>query len=257
MHTIGSKSLSLLKIDIFASKMSRRSKSSLRRSLNPGGEIRIQMNPLSKVESALLIRPKLCSSKWIIVRQNLRLIPILDRVLNSKSDKDESRDLCLLIHMRRQLRRKKELIRELEHEPNLTPIRHYHIRTDATHIEHYNVSKVKPTSVLYHPSFDEEPVVLQALFFYFHHECDGSSQSIFRPFMTEICSVIKRDRKRRKRADKLRQLAFMLSLFIFIILGLMFIALVTSVISTRLEFDKLYEYDIHGGIGWEPTVNSF
>ena len=235
--------------------MSYRSRALTSRSSNRDREIYIRMNPLSTMESPFILRPKLHRSKWIVVRENLRMIPFLAQMTKADFNK-QSRDVCSIIYTRRQIRRKKEQIRELEQRRNFIPVRHFHIRTDQRHVEHYNISNVSPTSVLYHPSFDEEPVILQALLAYFNEQCDGTAQSIFGPFLMEICSVIKRDRKRRKRVDKLRRIALILSVFVFIILAFMLISLVISLLNTRWEFHKLYDHDIHGGIGWEPTVDS-
>ena len=229
--------------------MSTRSRISTPKFTNQEHELHIYANPLATPRSPL-ISP--ASSKWMIVRKNLHKI----RSWGGSSSTNVN-DKCRVIQMRRELRRMREQIRDVEHRSDFVPVRCFRIPTDEKNSRRYKVSHVSPTSVLYHPSFDEEPIVLQSLFFYFSRECHVPYQSIFRPLLTNICSALDRDRERLERTTALRRFALIIAIIVFAVLGLMFITLIVGVLKTRSNFHKLYDNDIHGGLEWEPTVDSF
>lgn len=233
--------------------MSTRSRLFTPRFTNEEHELHIYTNPLVTPISPL-IPPT--PSKWIIVRKNLHQIRSWGG-FSTTNVKDPSQDACVVIQMRRELRRMRERIRDVEHRPDFVPIRSFRLPTDEKNYRRYKVSHVSPASVLYHPSFDEEPVVLQALLFYFSREYTVPYQSIFRPLLTDICSTVDRDRQRLERARNFRRYALVLTIIIFAILSLMFITLIVGVVKTRSNFHKLYDNDLHGGIDWEATVDSF
>lgn len=233
--------------------MSTRSRLFTPKFTNQEHELHVYVNPLVTPLSPL-IPP--APSKWIIVRKNLHTIRSWGG-FSATSVNDQFHDKCVLIQMRRELRRMKEQIRAVEHRPDFVPVRCFKIPTDEEHSRRYKVSHVSPTSVLYHPSFDQEPIVLQSLLFYFSRECLVPYQSIFRPLLTNICSALDRDRERLERTAAFRRFALIIAIIIFIILSLMLITMIVGVLNTRSNFHKLYDNDIHGGVEWQTTVDSF
>jgi hypothetical protein len=162
--------------------------------------------------------------------------------------------------MRRELRHAQQYIKEIENQSNFTPVRYFYLPISETNTRRLNVSHVKPTDALYYPGLGREPIVLQSLLYYFSKECAVPYHSLFRKFLTDICSILNQDRQRLDRAATFRKLALFIAIIFFIILGLMLFSLILSVLKTTSEFNKMYGNDPNGEIEWrqpDTTINSF
>jgi hypothetical protein len=199
------------------------------------------------------------NSKWILVRNNLHKIRSW-RGNQPTDPNDPFADWYLFLQMRRELRRFQEHIREVEDRPDFAPIHYFYLPTDERHRRRYDVSHVQPSDALFLPGFGLEPFVLQSLLYYFTVECAVPYNSVFRSFLSDICSVLNRNERYLQRAAALRKLAGILTFIVFIILGLMLFTLIFSVLKTTSNLKKLYDNDLSGGIEWqslETTVNSY
>jgi len=225
---------------------------------NPFMNFRLQILDANDYQSPLTAHTLSPHSKWIIVRNNIHKIRSWGGI-NAIDINDQFRDWYLFIQMRRELRRFQEFIKQVDQRPNFRPVHYFYLPTDETHTRRYNVSHVRPSDTLYYSSFSHEPIHLQSLLYYFSKECVVPYTSIFRIFLSDICSILYQQRQRINRAVVLRKVASFIAIIVFIILGLMLFTLVISVLNTMSVFKKLYEDDPTGGIGWlqpEPTINS-
>lgn len=229
-------------------------------------ELRIYSNPLSTprflsvdYQAPLTARTLAPNSKWILVRNNLHKIRSW-RKLEKLDPNDPFGDGYLFLQMRRELQRVKEHIHEVENRPDFVPVQYFYLPTDERHTQRYDVSHVRPSDALYYPGFGQEPIVLQSLLYYFSIECVVPYQSVFRSFLSDVCTILNRNEQRLHHAAVLRKFASILALIVYIILGLMLFFLIFSVIKTTSSFQKFYANDPHGGIEWqsvETNVNSF
>jgi hypothetical protein len=210
-------------------------------------------------QAPLTVKTLKPNSKWILVRNNIHKIRSWGGIQQADVN-DPFRDWYLFFQMRRELRRVKEHIRKVEDRPDFAPVRYFYLPTTERRARRYNVTHIQPTDALYYPGFGREPFVLQSLLYYFSRECVVPYNSVFRPFLSDVCSIIDRDQQRLNRAAVFRKIALIMAIIIFIIIGLMLFTLILSVITTASNFRKLYENDSTGGIEWqtqETTVNSF
>jgi hypothetical protein len=203
------------------------------------------------------------NSKWIIVRNNIHKIRSWGGIDPSNVEQ-RYRDWYLFFQMRRELRRAHEHIRQIEHRPDFVPLQYFYLPTDETHVRRYDVSHVQPSDAIYYPGFDHEPIVLRSLLYYFSKECYVPYNSIFRTFLSDVCSIVYRDQQRFNRVSVLRKIALIITIILFIILGLMLFSLVLSVLKTTYNLREMYGNDPSGGIEWrqpettlDTTVNSF
>ncbi|CAF5087739.1 unnamed protein product [Rotaria sp. Silwood1] len=177
------------------------------------------------------------------------------REVDTSNVDEKFRDWYIFFQIRRELRRAQADIKDIEQRSDFVPVRYFELPTDSTHTNRVNVSHVRPTDMLYYPSFDRDPMVLQALLYYFSKECAVPYESVFRTFLTNVCSIISRDRERLRRAAVFRQVALILAIVVFIILGLMLISLLLSVLGTTANLSSMYNNDPDGGIEWrEPST---
>jgi hypothetical protein len=189
------------------------------------------------------------NSKWIIVRNNIHKIRSWGGIDPSKVEK-QYREWYLFFQMRRELRRAKKSIQQIEQRPNFIPVHYFDLPLDETHNRHCNVSHVRSSDVLYHPSFGSEPVVLQSFLYYFSKECAVPYTSIFRTFLSDVCSILYQDQQRLNRAAVFRKIALIATIIIFIILTLMLFSLILSVFTTTSKLTYMYKDDPDGGIEW-------
>ncbi len=197
------------------------------------------------------------NSKWIIVRNNLHKIRTWRRS-NTTDENPVVRDWYLFFQTRRELRRAREDIKKVEYRPDFRPVHYFYLPIDDRRKQRYNVSHVQPSDALYYPGFGHEPIVLQSLLYYFSKECAVPHNSIFQSFLSDVCSIIYRDRQRLNRQAVLRKVALVITILVSILIGLMLFSLVLSVLKTTSDFKRLYENDLSGGIEWQPaetTVN--
>jgi len=189
------------------------------------------------------------NSKWIIVRNNIHKIRSWGG--NDASDINEKfRDWYIFFQMRRELRHAQQYIKEIENQSNFTPVRYFYLPISETNTRRFNVSHVKPTDALYYPGLGREPIVLQSLLYYFSKECAVPYHSLFRKFLTDICSILNRERQRLDRAATFRKVALFITIIVFIIIGLMLFSLILSVLKTTSEFNKMYANDPNEKIEW-------
>ncbi|UJR36746.1 hypothetical protein I4U23_029461 [Adineta vaga] len=202
------------------------------------------------------------TSKWTIVRNNIHKIRSWGGISTSNVAKQHI-DWYMLVHTRRELRRTKDQIRQIE-QSNFVPIHRFRLPTDELRYRQYNVSHLQSSDKLYHPSFGTEPVIIQSLLYYFSKECAVPYTSLFRPFLVDVCEIIEHDRERLKRAAVFRKVALAIAIIICIILALMYCSLIISVLTTTLNLRDMYKYDPDGGSEWresktilEENVNFF
>jgi len=216
---------------------------------NPFVNSQLRLRDIDDYQAPLTSHTLKRNSKWIIVRNNIHQIRSWGG--NNASDVNEQyRDCYIFFQMIRELRRAQKYIHQIENQPDFVPIRYFNLPIDETHTRRYNVSHVKPTDALYYQGLGREPIVLQSLLYYFSKGRTVTYNSIFREFLTDICSILYRDRQRLNRAAVRRKVALFIVIIIFIILGLMLFLLILSVLNTTLEFNKMYGNDPNGGIEW-------
>lgn len=223
-------------------------------------EMRIISNPLVKsqlstvskhdYEAPLTSNDLWPNSKWFIVRHNLHKVRSWGGIRPYDSN-PVTRDWYLFFQMRKELRRVQEHIGNIQKHPHFQPVRYFYLPIDEKHQRRFNVSHVKSTDALYYSGIGKEPIVLQALLYYFSRECAVPYNSVFRSFLTDICAIIQHERQQMTRVAVFRRVAFVITIIIFLILALMFASLIVSVLNTTYEFHKLYDNDPHGGLQWQ------
>ncbi|CAF2523202.1 unnamed protein product [Rotaria sp. Silwood2] len=189
------------------------------------------------------------NSKWIIVRNNIHKIRSWRAVDKSNIDK-KLWDWYIFFQIRRELRHIQADIKQIEQRPDFVPVHHIEIPAGPTHTECVKVSHVRPTDVLYYPSFDPEPMSVQALIYYFSKERIVTYESVFHPLLSNVCSITNRDRERLRRVAVFRKLALVLGIVVFLIVGLMLASLILSVLETTSNLKNMYSNDPDGGIEW-------
>jgi predicted nucleic acid-binding Zn ribbon protein len=231
-------------------------------------ELHICTNPLSNprlhllnnddYQAPLTARTLSPNSKWLIVRNNLHKIRSWRQIQRPDAN-DPFADWYLFFQMRNELQRFKEHIHQVENRPDFVPVHYFHLPTDERLIQRYDVSHVRPSDVLYYPSVGQEPLILQSLLYYFSVECMVPYNSALHSFFSDVCTILNRNEQRLHRAAVRRKLATILTLIVFIILGLMLFSLIISVSKTTWNFQKLYN-DPNEDLEWRPletAVNSF
>lgn len=228
-------------------------------------ELRIIANPIIRSTKNLLndddyqapltansLRP---NSKWIIVRNNIHKIRSWGKIDTSHID-ERMRDWYLVYQMRRELRRAQEDIKQIEERSSFTPVNYFNLPISPTRVERFNVSDVRSTAVLYYPSVGNDPIVLQALLYYFSKECAVPYESVFRSFLGDVCLILSRERKQIHRATIFRRIVLTFSIIICIIIGIMLIGALLSVLTTTSNLRAMYQNDPDGGFEWRqrPTT---
>ena len=191
---------------------------------------------------APLISPRLSpNSKWFIVRKSIHKIRSWGGI--SPSDPNQPlADWFSFFQMSRELRHVQEDIRQVTNRPDFTPVRHFCLPTDNRHKKRFNVSHIQPMDTLYHPAFGHDPMLLQALLYYFSKECVVPHNSIFRPFLSDVCTVISRKREQLDRVTALRKFALALTIIVFLILFLMLFLLLFSALKTTWNLQSVKDY---------------
>ena len=234
--------------------MSRRSKN-----VKQEYELRIIANPMinpqfstisqDDYEAPLTSFHLLPHSKWFIVRNNLHKIRTWGG-MQSNETSPHIRDWYLFFQTRRELRRVQDHVKNIQNRPNFRPVQYFYLPTDETHRRRFTVSHVKSTDALFYSGFGKEPVAIQSLLYYFSKECAVPYNSVFRPFLSDVCSIVYHDRQQITRVAVFRRVAFAVTIIIFLILALMFVSLILSVLKTTSDFYELYDTDPHGGLDW-------
>ena len=219
-------------------------------------ELRVITNPIvnnrlclldsDDYQAPLTAHSLLPNSKWIIVRNNLHKIRSWGGIDASKVD-HRHQDWYILFQTRRELRRAHERIQQIEHHPEFVPVRYFNLPTDPKHNCRYDVSHVQPSDVLYYGSFGHEPIALQPLLYYFSKECIVPYNSIFRPFLSDVCSVLYRNQRRRNRTSLYRKVALIITIIVFIMISLMLFSLIISALKTTSDLRNMYQNDPNEG----------
>ena len=189
------------------------------------------------------------NSKWIIVRNNLHKIRSWGGI-NTEAVDPRCREWYILFQMRRELRRAQTRIQQIGRRPDFVPVHYFNLPVGETDIQRHNVSHVKPSDAIYYPSFGGDPIVLQPLLYYFSKECMVTHDSIFRSFLSDVCSVVDRNREHIRRVAVFRKVALTVTTIVSVILILMFFSLVLSVFTTASNLRDIYKDDPDGGIAW-------
>lgn len=194
------------------------------------------------------------NSKWIIVRNNLHKIRSWGGIKSSDAHGPMG-EWYIFFQMRRELRRAQEYIRQVEQKASSSPIHYFYLPIDEKRRQRYNVSHIQPTDALYYPGLGHEPIVLQSLFYYFSKECAVPYNSTFRVFLADVCSIINQEQRRINRVAVFRKVALLIAIIVFIIIGLMLVALIFSVLKTTSDFRQFSDDDLTTGFNWEqPTT---
>jgi hypothetical protein len=248
----------------FAIKMSHRPKVTALKLPKQEQELRIITNPLADKNrrrvlqaddyvAPLSARSLKQSSKWIIVRNNIHKIRSWGGLKRMSVIDQRFQEWYLFFQMRRELRRAQEQIKTIQSRPDFVPVHYFDLPVDETHVRRYNVSHVKESDAIYYPGFGREPIVLQSLLYYFTEECHVPYNSIFRTFLSDVCSVLNRERERINRAAVFRKVALIVAIAVFIILALMLFSLVLSVFTTTSKLSQMYQFDSDGGVEWRQS----
>jgi hypothetical protein len=239
--------------------MAYRSKIISRKIIKQEQELHILANPLSNPQSPLITSDDYQApltthtlspySKWIIVRNNIHKIRSWGGLDLDRID-PVCQDWYIFYQMRRELRRAQSYIRQIEHQPDFVPVHYFDMPTDQTHTQRYNVSRVRPSAALYYPRFGPDSLPLQSLLYYFSKECAVPYNSVFRPFLSGVCSVIYQERAHDKRVAALRRAALVVTVIVGVIMGLMFFSLIISVFTTTSNLKRMYKNDPDGRLEW-------
>ncbi|CAF3179642.1 unnamed protein product [Rotaria socialis] len=201
------------------------------------------------------------NSKWLLVRNNMHKIRGWGAVKRISMVDQPFQDWYLFFQMRRELKRAEEQIRAIEYRKDFTPVRHFQLPIDATHVRRYNVSHVGPNDGIYYAGLGTEPIVLQYLLYYFSNECSVPYDSIFYTFLSDVNAVLHTNRERIHRVVVFRKLALILALAVFVIIIIMFFSLILSVLTTTSNLRQMYRNDLDEDTKWLgsevlPNVNS-
>lgn len=232
-------------------------------------ELRILSNPIDQTSKQLLqfddyqapLTPGILSpkSKWLLVRRNLHKIRSWGPPQHLDNVDPRCRDWYIYFQMRRELRRAQVEIRTIQSRPGFVPVHHFKLPTDSVHSRRYDVSHVQATDALYYPSFGPEPIVLQSLLYYFSRECAVPYESVFRTFLSDVCSIINQDRQRLNRAAVFRKVALVFAVIVFVLIGLMLLSMVFGALTTTSNLKQMYRNDPDGGVEWrssQPTLEA-
>ncbi|CAF2398669.1 unnamed protein product [Rotaria sp. Silwood2] len=221
---------------------------------NPLENARLYLLAHSDYQAPLTAQSLAKNSKWIVVRNNIHKIRSWRAVDISNVD-ERLRDWYIFFQIRRELRRAYKDIKQIELRSDFKAVNHFDLPVDPRHSQRFDVRHVRPTDMLYYPSLDREPLVLQSLLYYFSKECAVPYESVFRTFLSNVCLIIHRDQQRLRREAVFRKVALVLTIIAFVILGLMLISLVVSVLGTTSNLKSMYSNDPDGGIEWrEPKT---
>ena len=196
------------------------------------------------------------NSKWLLVRNNLHKIRSWGGARRLSGLDERFQDWYIFFQMRRELRRAQMDIKTIQDRPDFKPVRHFSLPIGPDRFERYKVSHVEPSDVIYYPGSGPEPIVLESLLYYFSKECKVPYSSIFRGFLSDVCSILDQDRERQNRVAVFRRIALALAVIVFVILGMMFLTLIFSTLKTISNIDEIYRFDMDGGIDWRPPSTS-
>lgn len=182
------------------------------------------------------------NSKWVIVRHNIHKIRSWSGIHHDSIPDQRINDWYLLFQMRRELKRAEEHIRAIEQRPDFTPVRHFDLPVDETHLRRHNVSHVRPTDGVFYAGLGSEPLLLEAILYYFSKECVVPYNSMFYPFLCDVSSVLNTNRQRIQRVVLNRRVALGFTLVIYILIFIMFFSLVLSVVTTTSNLIEMHKY---------------
>lgn len=203
-------------------------------------EIHLFDNPMNDIESksrftdydyqapltAHSLRP---NSKWLIVRRNLHRIRFIG--YNETSKESRLPDFYLGLQMTRELKRAQEEIKNVDKEVDFRIIKEFSLSNDNGRAKTFDTSHVKPDDALIYDRLGEEPLALQNLLYYFSKQ-DVPHGTVFWNFLNEVNQVLSLRRKRTVLVQRLRRLALTLAIIFYSFVGVMFLLMMISVITT-------------------------
>ncbi|CAF0887082.1 unnamed protein product [Didymodactylos carnosus] len=171
------------------------------------------------------------NSKWLVVRHNIHRI----RRIGAPVD-DKLPDIYHGFQMKRELTRAQEAIKNIDSDKNFEPVKRFDLPVDQDKIKTYDTSHVTEQDALVYDKLGGEPLSLQNLLYYFSKQ-DIQYGTIYWEFLNEVNRVLNMNRKRSARVARLRKLALTLAVILYSIIGIMFLALLFSFISTATKFN--------------------
>ncbi|CAF0978608.1 unnamed protein product [Didymodactylos carnosus] len=217
----------------------------VRRNVKHNQEIHLITNPQDRIEhlshypqshlhhgmSQYLLHS---NSKWKIVRENIHRIHWLPVIKTA----DPYQECYIFFQMRRELKRLEPQIKNVACLPYFKPVRHFRLAIDETHQQVHDTSQVKPNEVLHYSIIGKEPIVLQYMLYYFSQR-PVPYNSVFHPFLCNVTSVIKTNRRRLKHKQILNNFVLLGSIIVYISIGFMFLVLLINVLSTISKLSTL------------------
>jgi hypothetical protein len=174
------------------------------------------------------------NSKWLIVRRNLHRIRFMG--FNDMGKENRLPDFYLGLQMTRELKRAQEEIKNVDKEEDFCIIKEFSLSNNTGRKQTFDTSHVKPNDALIYDRLGEEPLALQNLLYYFSKQ-DVPHGTVFWNFLNEVNHVLKLKRKRTVLVQRLRRLALTLAIIFYSFIGLMFLLMVISVITTATKMN--------------------
>jgi hypothetical protein len=207
-------------------------------------EVHLISNPMESVRTPPVLRERLTdadyeapltadslrpNSPWLIVRQNLHRIRSMGYTESNRQG--AMPDLYLGLQMTRELRRAQLSIQNADQEDDFHIIKHFELAVGKARTKKFDTSHVKPEDALIYDRLGEEPLSLQNLLYYFSKQ-DVQKGSVFWDFLSGVNQVLDLQRKRTVLVQRLRRIALILAVIIYVFIGLMLSAMIISVITT-------------------------
>jgi hypothetical protein len=174
------------------------------------------------------------NSKWLIVRRNLHRIRFMG--FNDAGREGRLPDFYLGLQMTRELKRAQEEIKNIDKEEDFHIVKEFSLAIDNGHTKKFDISHVKPEDALIYDRLGEEPLALQNLLYYFSKQ-DVQQGTVFWNFLNEVNHVLSLNHKRTLLVQRLKRLALSLAIIFYVFIGIMFFAMVISVITTTTKMN--------------------
>lgn len=174
------------------------------------------------------------NSKWLIVRRNLHRIRYMG--FNEEEKGGRLPDFYLGLQMARELRRAQEEIKNVDKKEDFQVIKLFELNLGRDRTKKFNISHVKPEDALIYDRLGEEPLALQNLLYYFSKQ-DIQQGTAYWNFLCEVNQVLNLQRKRTVLVKRLRRIALTLAIIFYILIGVMFIMMIVSLITTATRMN--------------------
>jgi len=211
------------------------SRSSLTSSYEPSTPLQRERLTGYDYQAPLTSHSLVPNSKWLIVRRNIHRIRFMG--FNETNRENRLPDFYLGLQMTRELKRAQEEIKNVDKEEDFHIIKAFSLANDSKGMRKtFNTSHVKPNDALIYDRLGEEPLALQNLLYYFSKQ-DVPHGTVFWNFLNEVNQVLNLNRKRTVLVQRLRRLALTLAIIVYSFIGLMFIMMIVSVITTATKMN--------------------